>query len=351
VTPVGLDRAKLAGFVERFTELAAGTTTMGLLALADRTGLFTYLGDHGGGTADEIAAGSGLQVRYVREILSGLAAASIVSYAPAEQRFDLPAEHAMFVADPTSRYYLGGWFEMFAASLTQLDGVAEATRRGGGVPFDDFGPAFASGVTRGYTPALSSLVTEKWLPAVPGLPARLESGIRMAAVGGGTAAAAGIARSYPRCHVVGLDPSVELSGADARGCPSNLELLPTAVEDIAVDPPFDVIATFDVIHDLADPLAGLIRIREALAPGGVHLMVEPNASSCLEENLHPWGAVLYGISTLHCMTQSLARGGAGAGTAWGHQNAQDAAHRAGFSSFTLLDAASNPFSAVFLLTR
>jgi hypothetical protein len=105
-----------------------------------------------------------------------------------------------------------------------------------------------------------------------------------------------------------------------------------------------------VIHDLADPLAALVRIRESLAPDGRFLMMEPNLSSHLEENLHDLGAMVYGISTLHCMTQSLAQGGEGLGAAWGREMAKDYAGRAGFASIEELKDITNRFSAFYLLT-
>ena len=63
-------------------------------------------------------------------------------------------------------------------------------------------------------------------------------------------------------------------------------------------------------------------IHAALVPGGTLVMVEPRASSNLEDNLgDPLVAFLYGISTLHRMTVSLAGGGAGLRTVWGEQAA------------------------------
>ena len=106
-----------------------------------------------------------------------------------------------------------------------------------------------------------------------------------------------------------------------------------------------------MIHDLADPRAGLRRIREALNDDGVYLMMEPQAESDLSGNLNPRGAMLYGISTLHCMTQSLAEGGEGLGAAWGRQLAESYAREAGFSDFEVLEEISNRFSSFYLLRR
>jgi SAM-dependent methyltransferase len=349
-----VDRAKVNAFLERFTGLAAGATTIGLLAVADRSGLSRHLGEVGGGTADELARGAGLDSRYVLEILSGLAAADVIVYDAGSERFDLPPEHALFIADESSPYFMGGFFDMLPAVMSQLDGVAKATKEGGGVPFDAFGDMMVRGIDRSNTPSQTVFLVDRWLPAVPGLVTDLEAGARVADVGCGSGTAALLmARAFPNTDVHGFDVSagsVNAAGKRAEGL-SNVEFAQLDVTEIPTEPPFRLVTTFDVIHDLADPLAGLRRIREALADDGQYLMMEPNAGSNLEENLTPRGALLYGTSTLHCMTQSLARGGAGLGAVWGRQRAEELASEAGFGSFRELGEISNKFSAFYLLTR
>ena len=347
-----MDKAKVESFLDQFIEFAAGATTIGLLAVADRTGLSTYLGEHGGGTSSEIAEGANLQERYVREILSGLAAADIVEYDPETERFHLPPEHALFLASESSPYFMGGWFDMIPATMSQIDGIATAAKHGGGVGFEEFGLSMIRGIDRGNSPSYQVFLTSKWLPRVPGLEERLEAGIRIADVGCGSGTAAMLmAEAYPKSHFTGFDVSGDsIAAARSRvGDLSNVEFHGHTVEDIPIDPPFDLITTFDVIHDLADPMAGLTRIKEALRPDGSYLMMEPNASSHLENNLTDRGALLYGVSALFCMTQSLASNGAGLGTAWGEEMAKDYATDAGFTTFERLDEISNRFSAFYLL--
>ena len=101
-----------------------------------------------------------------------------------------------------------------------------------------------------------------------------------------------------------------------------------------------------MIHDVVDPLAVLGQIRAALAEGGCYLMVEPQAGDDLEQNLHPAGALTYALSTLHCMTQSLAQGGVGLGAAWGPGRAEQYCRDAGFGHFERLDV-DNPFNAFY----
>jgi SAM-dependent methyltransferase len=349
-----VDRAQVDGFLDQFVTLASGATTIGLLAVADRAGLLRHLGEVGGGTAAELADGAGLEARYVEEIISGLAAAGMVDYDPEKKRFDLPPLHALFLSDESSPYFMGGFFDIIPAFLAQIDGVAAATRQGGGVRFEDYGEAAVRGIDRGHAPAQNTFLVSRWLPAVPGLTGRLEKGIRVADVGCGSGTAAILmARAFPESQISGFDVSaLSIETATSRGDGiANVEFHQNGVEGLPTDPPFALITTFDVIHDLDDPLAGMRRICDALAEDGVYLMMEPNASSNLEENLTPRGAMLYGTSTLHCMTQSLALGGAGLGAAWGRQRAEAMAGEAGFGSFEPLEGISNKFSAFYLLTR
>ena len=347
-----MDRQRIEAFLDRMVEFLSGTTTVALLAIADRSGLATYLGEHPRGTAEEIAAGAGLDTRYVREILSGLAAAGVLDYDPTTAEFQLPPEHSLFVASETSPYFMGGWFDMLPAAMARLDEIAEATVHGGGVAFEEFGGRMIQGIDRGNSPSQRVFLTTRWLPGVPGLLEKLEEGIRVADIGCGAGTAAIlIAEGFPNCEVHGFDVSEEsiaVAQERAEGL-SNVEFHTAPAEAIPTEPGFDLVTTFDVIHDLADPSAALRRIRQALRPGGVYLMMEPKASSHLEENLHPRGALLYGISTLHCMTQSLARGGAGLGAAWGAEKAEEMSREAGFASFRLLEKISNRFSNFYLL--
>jgi len=347
-----MDRTRISEFLDRFVGYASGATTMALIAVADRSGLLSWLGEHVSGTVDEIAEGARLESRYVQEILSGLAAAGAVEYDSESAVFTLPPEHALFLADESSPYCMGGWIDMVPAVMSQIEGVAHATRHGGGVAFTEFGTAMVRGIDRGNSPSQKVFLVDRWIAAVAGLAERLAAGIRVADVGCGSGTVPIIlARAFPASTVHGFDVSEEALGvARVRaGAIPNLTFEGSSADGIPLDPPFDLVTAFDVIHDLADPLAGMTRIREALAPDGQFLMMEPNASSELENNLDGHGALLYGISTMHCMTQSLAAGGEGFGAAWGREMAEDYARRAGFSSFEPLEDIENKFSAFYLL--
>ncbi|MDE0887075.1 MAG: class I SAM-dependent methyltransferase [Myxococcota bacterium] len=346
-----MDKDEMRAFMGRFMEMTTGAAVLGVVAVADRTGLFRELQGQGPLTLSEIVARTGFQRRYLEEILATLSAAEILIYAPEGESYCLPDEHAACLADESSPYFLAGWSQMVPALYGAIPGVVEACREGGGVPFSEFGDDMIEGIARSNGPGTRLMLTRKWLPAMPDVVGRLESGIRVADVGCGSGVAAlTMARAYPNSEFHGFDvdaSSLERArlAAQEQGA-ENVFFAQVDGGSIPSDPGFDFITTFDVIHDVVDPLAVLGQIRAALAEGGAYLMVEPQAGDDLEENLHAAGALTYALSTLHCMTQSLAHGGEGLGAAWGPGRAEQYCRDAGFGRFERLEVA-NPFNAFY----
>ncbi len=98
---------------------------------------------------------------------------------------------------------------------------------------------------------------------------------------------------------------------------TNVSFVVQDVARLTSDVPFELVTAFDAIHNQIDPAEVLRRIRAALVPGGTFLMLGVWASSNLEDNVAaPMSAFIYTMSTMHCMTVSLAHNGARLGTAW-----------------------------------
>jgi SAM-dependent methyltransferase len=346
-----MDRKAIQDFIEKFMGMTTGAAVLGVIGVADRTGLLRAMAGQGPLGLEAIAAKSRLHERYLREILASLAAAGIVKYRAAEATYELGEEAAACLADERSPYFLGGWPQIIRSILGAVPAVAEAARSGGGVPYSDFGPEMVEGIDRSNSPGMRILLTRKWLPAMPDVVARLEGGMRVADVGCGAGTSTlTLARAYPRSDVTGFDldaTSIERARRAAKEAGlANVRFERAAAETLPTEPPFDFVMSFDTIHDMVNPRGVLRRIRQALHPGGTYLMVEPAAGDTLEENLHPGGALLYAMSTLHCMTVSLAHGGEGLGTAMGARKAEELCREAGFSSFRRLDV-ENPFNAFY----
>lgn len=337
--------------MERFVGMASGAATVFTLAVADRCGLLALLADGAPRTVTQVADEGDLQPRYVEEILHQLAAAEVLEFDPNAGTFTLPAERATVIADDTSPYSMSGWLDMLPTAALFLDDVATAAREGGGVHPTEFSERMVQAVDRANAPGTRILLTRRWLPAMPDVVEKLESGARVADVGCGAGTAVlTMAAAYPESDFYGYDLD-ERAIAEARKRAEQAGLANVRFEELAgehlpVDPPFDLVTAFDVIHDLAHPHAVLERIKEALAPAGTLLMMEPAVAAKLEDNIEPRVALLYGVSLMYCMTQSLAQGGVGLGTAWGPEQAESLCRSVGFTRFRRLDI-DNPFSAFY----
>lgn len=347
-----IDETRVEEFAGRlFDTFTAGMVTS-MIDLAHRTGLLETLAA-GPGTSQHLADRAGLVERYVRECLGALVTSGIVDYDPARGTYTLPAEHAVCLTGEGS-LNLAPMSVGNTLLAKHVEGVARAFREGGGVPYEQFRPEFTSvmdGVSRGL---LDGQLLDGILPLAGGLKARMAEGIRAADVGCGTGHAINLmARSFPRSTFVGYDLAADaIAAARAEAADYGLANASFEVVDVArmpVEPPLDAVFAFDAIHDQFDPVAVLDRIHAALVPGGTFLMVDIKAASALEDNvgnpLAPW---MYGVSTLHCMTVSLAHGGAGLGTVWGEQLARTMLADAGFTETGVYDVPDDPLDSVYV---
>ncbi len=349
-----IDRKRVQEFARQVFGLYTGGVLTLMIELGYRNGLFEAAAQ-GPATSEELAARAGLDERYVREWLGAMATGGVFDYDAAAHRFTLPAEHAQCLTGPSSRNLAPG-SQTLRMLATRLPAVAECFRQGGGVPYSAFQPDFTEAMDASWRRIYDGLLIKAFLPLVKGVPERLQAGIRVADVGCGTGHAVNVmAREYPRSTFVGFDLGREgitraRAEAETMGL-SNVRFERLDATKLPPEPTFDLITSFDAIHDQRDPATALRRIAGALAADGLYLMMEPRASSDLGDNLgHPFAPYLYGISVLHCMTVSLAEGGTGLGTAWGEQVARRMLADAGFTSVEAL-AAPGPQNTIYVCRR
>ena len=351
-----IDSAKQDAFVGQVLANTSAAMVTTLAALGDRLGLFKTLAASGPATSAEIAAHAGIVERYAREWLGGMTSAGYVTYDPATRRFALPPEHVAALADEGGPMFFGGVYEMLLSASSVVDRVAEAFRAGGGVPQSAYDDRFWNGMERFSGGWYDNLLVQQWLPAMPDVQRRLRDGADMADVGCGRGRALiRLAQAYPASRYVGYDafaPSVERATVQAREA-GVADRVRYEVRDAASDLPasFDVITTFDVIHDAVDPVAVLRSIFRALKPDGIYVCLDANCSDKLEENTGPIGSIFHGISILYCMTTSLASGGAGVGTLGLHEHKlRDLATVIGFRDIRRVPI-EDPFNNLYELRR
>jgi SAM-dependent methyltransferase len=315
-------------------------------------GLFKDLAAHGPATSDALASRMGMNERYAREWLGGMASAGYLEYEPATRRFTLPPEHAPALAQEGGPVFFGGIYQELPAVTGVLDQLTIAFRAGGGVPQSAYNDQMWDGLERFSSIWFENLLTPQWLPAMPDVQAKLEHGAQVADVGCGRGRALiKLAQTFPNSRYMGYDvfgPTIERAMANARAA-GVADRVRFAQRDVSKGLPeqYDVITTFDVVHDAVDPVGLLRTIRQGLRLDGVYVCLDINCSEKLEENSGPLGALFYGFSVLYCLTTSLAGGGMGLGTLGFHEpKVRELCAEAGFSHVRRVPL-DNPFNNLY----
>jgi 2-polyprenyl-3-methyl-5-hydroxy-6-metoxy-1,4-benzoquinol methylase len=331
-----------AGKAEAFAGELLSTLNHGAVCLmtsiGHRTGLFDAMSALPPSTADAIAEKAGLNERYVREWLGAMVTGRVIEVDPPSGKYRLPAEHAAFLTRGAAADNIAVFSQYIAVLGSVEDEIVECFFKGGGVPYEKF-PRFHAVMAEDSGQSVLSSLESQILPLVPGLTDRLASGIRVLDVGCGSGRIMNrLAELYPNSHFTGIDLSREAIGnARAEAFQKALRNVEFVVRDLtgfdagAKPGEYDLITTFDAVHDQARPLDVLKGIHRALKDDGWYLMQDIRGSSHVHNNIdHPIGTFLYAISTMHCMTVSLAQGGEGLGAMWGEEKTREYLQNAGF---------------------
>jgi ubiquinone/menaquinone biosynthesis C-methylase UbiE len=323
-----------------------------LLDVAHRSGLLEAVAQ-GTGTSEEVAERAGLSERHVRELLNGLTSARVLAYEPASRRYTLPPAHAACLTGTGPLNYAPAT-AFLGVMARYVEPVVRTVRKGGGIAYPAYRPDFTDLMDQGMRRVYDALLVQGYVPAVAGLHDRLHAGCRVADLGCGTGHVDNLlAAAYPASTFTGYelaDDALARATAEADTMElANVRFERLDVRQLPLDPPFDVIFAFDAIHDQADPAAVLARAHNALAPGGLFVMVDVYVSSHPEDNVgHPMAPWLYTASLFHCMQVSLAENGAGLGTCWGWQTAAKMLADAGFRDVTVIPTpGGDPMNAIF----
>src|SRR5215467_260641 len=303
-TKQGIDQAKVEAFMGKaMTDVVSAVATV-MASIGDRLGLFKELAP-GAATCAELAERAHINERYAREWLSQMTSAGYLAYDPISQRFTLPPEHAPVLAQEGGPFFLGAAFQQVIAEIGPYNQLIQAFRQGGGVSMEAYCPDLWEGQARFSAGFFEHLLVPVWLPAMPEVAGKLERGALVADVGCGQGRALiKLAQTYPQSRYVGYDlfaPTVATATANAQaaGVAGRVRF---EQRDVSKGLPeqYDVITTFDVVHDAVDPRGLLRTIHRALRPGGVYVCLDINCSDKLEENANPLGAMFHGVSVFYC---------------------------------------------------
>ena len=332
---------------EAFAESLLGMLNQGslavMLSIGYRTGLLDIMGKLPASTSEQIAEASGLNERYVREWLGALTTGRIVEHDPATKTYSLPPEHAGYLTREAGSDNFGVFAQYIPLLGTVEDKIIACFKNGGGVPYSEF-KRFHEVMAEDSGQSVVSSLIDLILPTVPGIIKKLEKGIDVLDLGCGRGKALNLmAKVFPNSRFVGYDLSEEaIEYAKNEANHSKLKNVRfetvdlTYFHEFASEKKYDFITTFDAVHDQARPDNLLAGIFESLKDDGTYLMQDISASTEHHKNMeHPVGPLLYTISTMHCMTVSLAQGGMGLGTMWGREKAFEMLDEAGFKNIEI----------------
>lgn len=329
-------------FDEWFVTAINGGTLMLMMSIGHRTGLFDTMAGMGWADSIELAEKAGLNERYVREWLGAMATGGVIEVDGSDQ-YRLPAKHAQFLTRDTEHENLAIMAQYLSILGNVEDDIVECFYNGGGVPYEKYTRFHEVMAEDSGTTVLNAL-EDHILPLISGLTEKLRAGINVLDLGCGRGRALMmLAEKFPQSEFRGIDLSEEAINW-ARDQASNKGLGNVGFEirdatdfDKTADPnAYDFVTTFDAIHDQAKPLAVLKGIYRTLKPGGVYLMQDIYSTGHVHKNMdHPLGPTLYTVSTMHCMSVSLAQGGEGLGTMWGREKAKKLLTAAGFGEINI----------------
>jgi SAM-dependent methyltransferase len=350
ITEVPIDPERIEACAEQVVSIYNGSMLTYMIDLGHRTGLLAAAAK-GPATSVQLAARAGLTERYVREWLGAMTTGGIVDHDPADDTYALPTEFAaVLTAGPLP---LAAVAAMHTILGRHVPAVARAFREGGGVPYAAYRPEFTDAMDTIGRVWFDTALVDEFLPLV-GLVDQLEAGCRVADFCCGTGhGLVVLARRFPNSTFTGFDlddGAIARARAEAAGAGvTNVRFEVVDVARLDLQDAFDVVFVFDALHDQVDPAGVLDRVAAALVPGGVFAAREPHGAGDVEGNRHnPMAPSLYGISTLHCMTVSLAHDGAGIGTLLGEDLARELLAAAGFVDITVEPAPGDPIDAVYV---
>jgi SAM-dependent methyltransferase len=349
-----LDTDKLMGFVFRAVDEVGATLNTALAVMGDKLGYYKLLADRPL-TAAQLAERSGTGEHYAREWANAQAAGGWVTYDPSSGEYTLPPEHANALTDESSPAYLPGFFQIALGTVRDADRILAAAGSGDGVGWHDHNSDVHIGCERFFRTMYNGHLIGEWLPALDGVVAKLQRGAKVADIGCGHGASTTLmAQSFPASEFFGSDyhsGSIDVARqrADEAGVSDRTSFEVAAAQAFS-GTGYDLVATFDALHDMGDPIGAARHVYDSLADDGTWMIVEPAAGDRIEDNLNPIGRAYYGFSTLLCTPSSLAQDvGLALGTQAGPARIKDVTTSAGFTRFRIV--AQTPFNNVLEVRR
>jgi len=350
-TQPAINEDKLNEFIGRFVQDMGAVAHAATVLIGDKLGLYKAMADGTPITAQELAERTGTDQRYMQEWLSAQAASGYVEYDSATERFRLPPEQAFALTNEYNPMFVPGGYQVAASTIKDADAMAEAIRAGKGVGWHEHHHDLYQGTERFFRPNYIGNLVDSWIPALEDGEDKLRAGAKVADVGCGYGASTIImAQEYPNSMFMGFDyHEGSIAGARKAAVESGVDNRCTFAVASAKEYPgtdYDIVAFFDSLHDMGDPVGAAAHVLGTLKPDGTWMIIEPYANDRLEDNLTPVGRIYYSASTVLCVPASKNQEvGLALGAQAGESRLREVVTAGGFTRFRR--AAETPFNIVF----
>jgi SAM-dependent methyltransferase len=345
-----IDMQKLNAFIGQFVTDLGAAVHAGMVVIGEKLGLYKALAE-GPLTSTQLAAKTKTDERYLREWLSSQAAGGYITYDDKTATFSLNQEQVFTLATEDSPAYLPGAFELALGSLAAVPRIAESFRSGAGMGWHEHADGVFHGCEKFFRPGYAANLVGSWLPSLDDVLAKLHAGARVADVGCGKGASTILmAEAFPNSQFFGFDyhdKSIEAARESAvrKGVAGHVTFDVAKAKDFP-GKNYDLVAFFDCLHDMGDPIGAAAHVRQSLAKDGTWMIVEPFANDQLKDNLNPVGRVYYSFSTLLCTPCSRSQEvGLCLGAQAGEPRIKKVVTSAGFNRFRR--ATETPFNIVY----
>jgi SAM-dependent methyltransferase len=350
MTAMGIDEAKLEAFMGQAVTDMGAIISAPLFMIGEKLGLYKAMAGAGPLTSQEVADRAGVAERSVREWLRNQAAGGYVTYDHDSDRYTLPDEQALALADEDSPFYILGVYDTIASLYADEDRIREAFRTGEGMGWHEHDHRLFRGTERFFRPGYRAHLVGEWISSLEGVQDKLERGAKVADVGCGHGVSTVImAEAFPNSEFFGFDyHDASIDRAEQAASDAGVDDRSSFEVASAKDYPgydYDLVCVFDCLHDMGDPVGASRHVRETLAEDGAWMIVEPFANDRVEENLNPVGRVFYGASTVICTPASLAQEvGLALGAQAGQAQLTDVLQQGGFTR--VRRATETPFNLI-----
>jgi SAM-dependent methyltransferase len=346
-----IDPEKLNALLGRAVQDMGAALQAPLVLIGDRLGLYRAMSDGVHLTPAELARRTNTSERYLREWLNANAAGHFVEYDAATDTYFMTPEETLALASDDTPIHLPGFYYLLASLMKDEEKLTEIYRTGKGMGWHEHEKGLFEGTERFFRPTYLASLVSSWIPALNGVEEKLKAGARVADIGCGHGASTLLmAQSYPASQFFGFDyhpQSIEKARerAAAAGVADRVKFEAAPAKSFP-GKNYDLVAFFDCLHDMGDPVGAARHVREALAPDGTWMIVEPFAHDDTAANLTPVGRIYYSASATVCVPCSLSQEvGLGLGAQAGPARIQEVVRAGGFARFCTV--AETPFNLVF----